>query len=170
MALHTDRSILSDNFLYDEMSGRLLHAKNKMSSNGKLCAKKGDLADTYMCNRYRKVTITICGVQRQLLAHRVIWILFHGDIPDGMQVDHMDGNRINNNISNLRLVTNQENQHNRRFAKGFCWHKATGKWSAQIEVEDVVISLGLHDTELDARAAYIRAKRNLHPTSPLFLN
>ena len=45
--------------------------------------------------------------------HRVIWQMFNGDIPDGMQVDHIDGNPENNKIENLRLVTSQQNAMNR---------------------------------------------------------
>jgi hypothetical protein len=55
---------------------------------------------------YYQVT---CRKKGTLLAHRVIWEMVHGKIPDGLQVDHIDRCRTNNRMSNLRLVTCQEN-------------------------------------------------------------
>lgn len=49
-------------------------------------------------------------------AHRVVWILFNGPIPEGMYIDHIDGNTQNNAICNLRLVTNKMNQHNMKMS------------------------------------------------------
>lgn len=45
-------------------------------------------------------------------AHRHIWRAFNGDIPEGMEIDHIDTNRGNNNLSNLRLVSKKENRNN----------------------------------------------------------
>lgn len=56
-----------------------------------------------------------CG-PRYYMEHRVIWEIFHGPIPDGMQVDHIDGNRSNNNINNLRLATVAHNGQNRKLS------------------------------------------------------
>lgn len=42
-------------------------------------------------------------------AHRVVWVLNHGPIPDGMEINHKDGNKSNNAIENLELVTHQDN-------------------------------------------------------------
>lgn len=44
-----------------------------------------------------------------LFVHRVIWMVFNGDIPDGLTVDHIDGDKTNNNISNLQLLTAEQN-------------------------------------------------------------
>jgi len=49
--------------------------------------------------------------------HRLIYEVYYGTIPDKMQVDHIDNNKQNNNIENLRLVTNQQNQWNRKTSK-----------------------------------------------------
>lgn len=46
--------------------------------------------------------------------HRVVWLLNYGNIPDDMVIDHIDGNPFNNQISNLRLVTQQVNSRNRK--------------------------------------------------------
>ena len=49
--------------------------------------------------------------------HRLVYQAHYGSIPDKMQVDHIDNNRQNNNIENLRLVTNQQNQWNSKTRK-----------------------------------------------------
>ena len=49
------------------------------------------------------------GVIKEWLLHRLIWVAVNGDIPEGMQVNHIDENKHNNSISNLNLLTNKEN-------------------------------------------------------------
>lgn len=51
------------------------------------------------------------------MVHRIIWELVCGRIPDHMVVDHIDGDSLNNNISNLRLVTQDVNCKNRKINK-----------------------------------------------------
>ena len=57
--------------------------------------------------------------------HRIIAYEFLNlDINNNkLQVDHLDGCRINNNVNNLRIVNNQQNHMNLRKAKGYCWCK-----------------------------------------------
>jgi hypothetical protein len=71
-------------------------------------------------------------------AHRVIWAMHYGEWPKG-QIDHISHNRSDNRIANLRVVTSDGNAHNRAMNSnntsgylGVYWHKATGKWSADI--------------------------------------
>ncbi len=46
---------------------------------------------------------------KTFLVHRVVWEAFNGEIPEGLQINHIDGNKANNNLSNLELVTPAEN-------------------------------------------------------------
>lgn len=66
----------------------------------------------------RKVWSTkLCG--RSYLCSRIVWFLVHGeDVPDGLVLDHIDGNPLNNRIENLRAVTQALNARNRCSAKG----------------------------------------------------
>ena len=52
--------------------------------------------------RYKQVTLN----NQKILAHRVVWIMHHGAISDGMVIDHIDGDGTNNKLGNLRLTTN----------------------------------------------------------------
>ena len=60
--------------------------------------------------------------QKSYLCHRIVWELFNGEIPDGMIIDHIDQNPLNNKIENLRCVTNQINLRN----KGKYLNSSTG--------------------------------------------
>ena len=51
---------------------------------------------------------------KEVLIHRIIWTLFYGEVPDGFVIDHIDGDSLNNIISNLRLTTQAENRRNTR--------------------------------------------------------
>lgn len=95
------------------------------------------------------------------LEHRVIWEMFHGPIPDGYMIDHIDRDRKNNNLNNLRLVTHKGNQENRR-AKGYSWDSQKGKWKARIVHHKKLIHIGHYDTEEEAHQAYLDKKRKLH--------
>jgi hypothetical protein len=60
----------------------------------------------------RVVSITVGGKRENYLAHRVVWALAFGPIPDGMVIDHIDGDALNNRLSNLRLVSRTLNTRN----------------------------------------------------------
>jgi hypothetical protein len=93
--------------------------------------------------------------------HRVVLGLTHGD---GIQVDHIDGNGLNNQRSNLRICSNTENQRNRRVGanntsgfKGVDFHKHSGTWRARISIDGRRVFLGAFDNSIDAARAYNKA-------------
>lgn len=105
----------------------------------------------------------------QYLTNRVIWVWHHGDIPDGMMVDHIDGDTTNNRIGNLRLGTNQQNQYNRgpkngRRYKGV--HACHAGWKAEIallvEGRRKLKYLGVYCLEEEAALAYNQVAKDLH--------
>jgi hypothetical protein len=98
--------------------------------------------------------------------HTIIWVLHNGNIPNGFVVDHIDGNCHNNNINNLRIVSNRKNLQNTRRHRegglvGASFHKPTGKWQAQIRVGRKKKHLGYYDTEQEAHQAYLKEESQL---------
>ena len=106
---------------------------------------------------------------RRYLAHRVAWLIVHGRWPLG-QIDHINGNKADNSIINLRDVDAQTNGQNRREPSGrntsgllgASWMPAANKWRAQLHVGGKPLYLGLFDTKEAANAAYLEAKRRHH--------
>ena len=81
---------------------------------------------------------------------------------DKCQADHINHNIFDNRRSNLRIVTNQQNQFNQKNPKGYCWYKRTGKYQAQIKLNGKLIHLGYFHTAKKAHNAYLKAKQQYH--------
>ena len=99
-------------------------------------------------------------------AHRVIWAMTSGKWPLHM-IDHINGDRSDNRLTNLREATNAENMQNRgptrKNATGFKGVIRRGrKFSARIKVDGRTTYLGFHDTAEQAASAYARASADLH--------
>jgi hypothetical protein len=98
--------------------------------------------------------------------HRIVWILINGDILDSnLEIDHIDNNKLNNKIENLRLVSNRKNQQNTKKQKiqqkiGYYFHKKTNKWRANIQINKKSIHLGLFDDEKEVSQMYQIACEN----------
>lgn len=90
------------------------------------------------------------GKQPTLRLHRLIT-----NAPKGMVVDHINGNKLDNRKSNLRVVMQVENTRNKHAVKGHYFHKASGKWAASFCNQH----LGLFDTAEEALSAYSNVKR-----------
>jgi hypothetical protein len=104
---------------------------------------------------------------RSYKAHRVAWALHNGEWPTG-QVDHINGDRADNRITNLRIATQSEqnaNSSKRRNSKsgirGVSFHRATGKHTARLTVQGRLVLSSYHDTSEAAAAAY-RTAHNQH--------
>jgi hypothetical protein len=89
--------------------------------------------------------------------------------PVGFNVDHEDGDGLNNRRANLRKATHGQNMHNQRIArdntsgfKGVSYHKARGKFQALIGIDGKRKYLGIFDTPEEAYAAYCHASAKYH--------
>jgi hypothetical protein len=97
------------------------------------------------------------------MVHQIIWILHHGPIPEGLMIDHIDRNPLNNRIENLRLATTSENKINTKVPKnnttGYKGVLATpsGKYQARLGYKGKKLYLGLFETREEA-AECVRLK------------
>jgi hypothetical protein len=103
---------------------------------------------------------------RCYMAHRIIWEMCTGPVPDNVPIDHRDRNRSNNRIKNLRIATQSQNNMNSSLRddstsgyKGVRWHKQRQKWCSQICVNKKSIHLGFFDCIREA-AEHYEAARN----------
>lgn len=122
--------------------------------------KRGDVAN---CTNNR-TNYKVIGLNRKrYLQHRLAWLYVYGEFPFG-QIDHVNGIRDDNRISNLRAVTAQENLKNQKIrvtnTSGFTgvnWHKPLKKWAVQINFNKKRIHIGVFSTIIEAVAARMRA-------------
>ena len=102
------------------------------------------------------------------LAHRIIWVYVNDVIPNGLTVDHVNGNPNDNRICNLRLATPTENQFNRRNAKnkllpkGVGFNASRGLFRARIRIAGKQVTLGFFQTVAEASAAYAKFATDVH--------
>lgn len=100
-------------------------------------------------------------------AHRLAWVYVHGkDIPPGMEIDHVNRNRSDNRLCNLRLASRFEQQANTKMReanttgfRGVKWRARKSRWVASIRAYGKRIEIGSFLTKEEAGAAYIEARK-----------
>ena len=128
--------------------------------------KKGDIVGSINGNGYYVTPVTLNKKSKTLQIHRIAWFIYYGYLPNN--IDHINMDRKDNKISNLRDCTPQENMRNKRAYKntsskfkGVSFHKRDEKWTAQIRFNGKLRHLGYFNLEVDAHNAYERASKNL---------
>lgn len=141
--------------LFDYRNGELYWKVRKAQ-----CIKIGDIAGCVKSDGYLAININ----DKKYQTHRLIFLYHHGYLPDSL--DHIDGNRSNNDISNLREATNSQNGMNQKktkyykgkptssIYKGVYWYKPYKKWKSQIMINRKQKYLGYFDSEIEAAKAY----------------
>lgn len=141
--------ILLARFSYDPLSG-LIRTKIKTGVRN-----PGDVLTKVSAGGYAILRIN----NAHFKAHRVAWQMHYGSPPDGY-IDHINGNRLDNRIANLRVATSRQNCANQARRRGRYLRGAYpirgGKWQAQIRGT----YLGCFETEQLAHAAYLAEARN----------
>lgn len=118
-------------------------------------------------SHYPKVNVN----KKQIYLHRLAWILFYKEVPVGM-IDHINGNRCDNRIKNLRLATPSLNNQNLQKAKannksgflGVSYHKKSKKWRSTIRIGGKCKSLGYYESKEIAALVYMFALEKMIPS------
>lgn len=126
-------------------------------------AKAGHSAGAAWSNSKGSRYLILTVKKRRYAAHRVAHLFMTGRWPSG-QIDHLDGNGLNNKWCNLRECSQSQNQGNARKRrdnssgyKGVSFHSATGKFCARIQHDGERVHLGLFETAQEAHAEYCKA-------------
>ena len=149
-----------DNLRYEPESGYLWWTKG----GRKRCLTKPAGSDSG--KGYIVIGIKLGCKKRRLLAHRLAWFLYHKKWPEN-QVDHINGIRFDNKITNLREASSFQNQCNAKSRggtsvyKGVFFRKDRGNWRAHIQIDKKIKHLGTFKTEEDAARAYDKAAKEL---------
>lgn len=152
---------LKELFNYDPITG-IVTRKITKNYNAKQGDKVGCLSQGYL-------VATVDG--KRYLLHRLIWLYVYNDFPK--MLDHIDRNKLNNQINNLRSVNAQQNQQNKTKQtnnksgyKGVNWDKNRNKWFSCIQHKGKTIALGRYDNVKDAYRAYCFAASKYHTHNP----
>jgi hypothetical protein len=155
------REILS----YDAETGDLIwkHREPKTRGDNIFNAKyAGKIAFSYIGTEgYRYGCINGHG---RLAAHRVIWAIVHNVWPEF--IDHINGNRSDNRLINLREVTKSQNAQNQKCRSdntsgmmGVNWSAQHGRWRVRVQVNGRRVHVGMFDTVEKAKEAKIKAEK-----------
>lgn len=125
--------------------------------------KKGDIAGSRKNDGY--IRIKIHG--KDYAAHRLAYLLVHRELPKFL--DHIDRDRANNRISNLRACTLSENELNKGIdkrntsgVKGVFWNRKSKKWRSQARLKGKLYYLGTFSSKEEAANAYQTFCKNNH--------
>jgi hypothetical protein len=105
---------------------------------------------------------------KQLAAHRIIWEMMNGPIPEGMFIDHVNGDQYDNRMENIRLATNSQNNWNQKKRKdNTSGYKGvsrlkSGAWVALLKVSGKRMHVGLFRCAFSAHVAWVRAAKKHH--------
>ena len=127
----------------------------------------GRIAGSLRPDGYRQIQVNGKSYQE----HRLAWLYAYGEFPSGKKclIDHIDGNKTNNRLDNLRACSDFENQRNTRKRvtntsgfKGVSWDKKSKKWQAQIYIDGKKRTVGRYSIKEDAHAARCAVAEKVH--------
>lgn len=155
------QELLKQYLFYDPETGTFTWAKNRRGVN----ARVGNIAGRKNKNHNDGyLVITILG--KSYKGHRLAWLYVYGQFPE-VDVDHINGNRGDNKISNLRLATRADNCRNRKTRKDSGTGSKNvqfryGKWKVKVCFNYKRIHGGTYETLQEAEAAAMELRNRLH--------
>ncbi len=152
---------LNERFTYNPETGEI---RNKINLDHRKRNKAGELSGCICSSHGYRI---IRWGRRLMLAHRVAWAMIYGEWP--ILIDHINGDKADNRIANLRLATKSQNAFNSKGhkdgasgVKGVSWNKQARKWGARITINGKYKHIGLFQSIKAAAAAYSDAAHRFH--------
>ena len=148
----------------------------KSRGNGLTLHKGQILKNNIVNNGYYSVCLSINGIKKNKLIHQLVAIYFLGHKIDGhnIVVDHINGDKLNNRVENLRLVSQRENTstcyrkgtetYSSQYV-GVSWVKSRNKWRTFITINSKLKHLGYFNSELEASNAYQNKLKEINSVS-----
>lgn len=156
---YIDTAHLRETFNYDPLTGQL---SLRNACKGRRAGKR---VGTISAFGYVQISaVDINGRRTKFYAHRLAWQWVHGAIQDDMDIDHINRDRSDNRLCNLRLATRAQNRANspstaKSGFKGVSWSQQYQKWCAYICIGGKTKNLGRFDAPEQAHAAYCSAAK-----------
>lgn len=137
-----------------------------LPETGEIVRLSGPKAGKVVGYKKTRGYVQVSYANKHLHAHRLAWLLAHGELPEGV-IDHIDGNTANNKLSNLRCVsrsTNLGNIHKPQSSSTTGYRgvsRAGERFRAALKINGRSIHVGTFDSAEQAHAAYVAEKRRL---------
>jgi len=166
---HLTQEYVRSLFHYDPETGVLTwkeRPREHFSNSHTWAAMNTRCAGKKVGSRLSKTSsyLSFCLKGKGFLVHRVIWVWVHGENPE--EIDHINGDKADNRLVNLRNVSRGINMMNKAQSKkntsgvtGVVWHKAARKWTAQIRIDGKNHYLGVFNTVSEASEARMEASQ-----------
>lgn len=166
---------MEDPYIYFELNNRKLKINRENSEdiwiyndrNGKRMYKNPYWREVVLTKSEDYIRCRIGN--RKVSLHRIVYYAHNQDWdidyePRKNMIDHIDHDKHNNFIGNLRLGTNSLNQQNRsaKYVKGYSWDINNKTYNSQIRVDYKLIHIGCYKTEEEAKQSYLDAKKLYH--------
>ena len=158
------QELLKQEFDYNPLTGVVIHRTNKGRNK-----VKGKVAGSLTNHGYLQTSYK----NKKLRLHRLVWIYMYGIIPDGYVIDHINQDRADNRIENLRLVTSRENSKNCKMSKnntsghtGVSWDKSKNAYIVTVgkkfigRCKDIDDAIKLRESSVDKEYTKIHGKGN----------
>ncbi len=142
------KKLINIGWTYNETTGLFLNSYGKVCSN---------------TNKDGYIQMVVLDVNKKphcVMGHRFAFFLKNGFLPN--VIDHINNDRSDNRISNIRSVDYKENNRNQKSPRGFYKRKDYDAFQSQITVDGKTVYLGVYRTEVEAKDAYIVAKKLYH--------